>query len=371
MQPLDNIKVLDFSTLLPGPLAGLVLAEAGAQVIKIERPGFGEDMRHYQPKWGNNSVNFALLNSGKKSIALDLKNPAEMKRLKPLICEADVLLEQFRPGVMARLGLDYQTVAQWNPKLVYCSITGYGQTGPKAQQVGHDLNYIADTGLLDLSMGPAESPTIPPALIADIGGGTYPGLVNILLALIARQRTGKGTHLDIAMADNMFMQMFWALGQGTSSGTWPTPHQGLLTGGSARYQIYQTSDKKFVAAAPIEQKFWENFCHLINLPTEFRANEDAQAVIGAVQQIIAGQPASHWQMVFEKTDCCCTIVKTLQQALKDNHFQYRGVFEHQITNQQGDKLAALPVCVVQQFRQKDRQAKKIPEAGEHNDLLTK
>ncbi|HFC05428.1 MAG TPA: CoA transferase, partial [Rhizobiales bacterium] len=182
MQPLDNIKVLDFSTLLPGPLAGLVLAEAGAQVIKVERPGFGEEMRHYPPKWGDQSANFALLNRGKKSLTVDLKDKLQIEQLKPLICEADILLEQFRPGVMARLGLDYETVKGWNPGLIYCSITGYGQSGPKAQLAGHDLNYIGDTGLLDLSMGPADKPTIPPALIADIGGGTYPALVNILLA---------------------------------------------------------------------------------------------------------------------------------------------------------------------------------------------
>ena len=168
MRPLDGLLVLDFSTLLPGPMATLLLAEAGAEVIKIERPGTGEDMRAYAPAWGRDGVNFAMLNRGKKSIALDLKNPEDRASLEPLIKRADVLVEQFRPGVMKRLGLDYETVIQLNPKLVYCSITGYGQHGPKRNQAGHDLNYIGDSGMLGLSMGSPEQPVIPPALIADI-----------------------------------------------------------------------------------------------------------------------------------------------------------------------------------------------------------
>jgi len=287
MQPLDNIKVLDFSTLLPGPLAGLVLAEAGAEVLKIERPGFGEEMRHYQPRWGEESMNFTLLNRGKKSLVLDLKDAEHIKLLKPLICQADILLEQFRPGVMARLELDYETVKKWNPELIYCSVSGYGQSGPKAGQAGHDLNYIGDAGLFDLSMGPDDNPTIPPALIADIGGGTYPALVNILLALIARQRTGKGTHFDIAMTDHLFMLMFWAQGEGTATGQWPQSGKGLLTGGSPRYQVYQTRDHKFIAAAPLEEKFWQNFCALIDLPPALISSNDAEKVIAAVRKIIA------------------------------------------------------------------------------------
>ena len=146
--PLSGVKVLDFSTLLPGPMATLFLAEAGAEVIKIERPGSGEDMRHYPPFWGRESINFAMLNRGKKSLAMDLKNPDERERLRPLIESADVLVEQFRPGVMKRLGLDYEAVARINPTVIYCSISGFGQTGPKRDRAGHDLNYIGDAGLL-------------------------------------------------------------------------------------------------------------------------------------------------------------------------------------------------------------------------------
>ncbi|MGH7090719.1 MAG: CoA transferase, partial [Stellaceae bacterium] len=153
MRPLEHLLVLDFSTLLPGPLATLLLAEAGAQVIKIERPGTGDEMRGYAPKFGDSSVNFALLNRGKRSVAIDLKAPDALHRLEPLLRRADILVEQFRPGVMARLGLDYERVRALNPRLVYCSITGYGASGPRAGDAGHDLNYLAETGMLMLAAG--------------------------------------------------------------------------------------------------------------------------------------------------------------------------------------------------------------------------
>ena len=148
MRVLDGLTVLDFSTLLPGPMAGLILAEAGAEVIKVERAGSGEEMRHWPPKLDGEAVNFAGLNRGKRSLALDLKSPVDRARLEPYLARADVLIEQFRPGVMERLDLGYEALAARFPRLVYCSISGYGQTGPRAQAAGHDLNYMAETGLL-------------------------------------------------------------------------------------------------------------------------------------------------------------------------------------------------------------------------------
>ena len=181
-QPLSGLVVLDFTTLLPGPLATLMLAEAGAEVIKIERPG-GEDMRAFPPQVNGDSAVYALLNRGKTVLELDLKSDAGRSRLKPLLARADIVVEQFRPGTMDRLGLGYETVRAVNPRIVYCSITGYGASGPRAREAGHDLNYIGATGLLALQPGPPDRPTVPPALIADIGGGTLPAVINILLAL--------------------------------------------------------------------------------------------------------------------------------------------------------------------------------------------
>ena len=222
MQALSGVLVLDFTTLLPGPLATLMLAEAGAEVIKVERPG-GEEMRAYPLQFDGGSALFAMLNRGKRSVVLDLKQEADRARLAPLLERADVLVEQFRPGVMERLGLGYEAVAKRNPRLVYCSISGYGQRGPRAEEAGHDLNYMSNTGLLALQPGPADRPVVPPALVADIGGGTMPAVINILLALRQRDATGQGCHLDIAMADAMFTFAWYALAIGQVTGKYPKP----------------------------------------------------------------------------------------------------------------------------------------------------
>src|SRR5258708_3893580 len=183
-QPLSGITVLDFTTLLPGPLATLMLAEAGAEVIKIERPG-GEELRRHPPYIDGESAVYAMLNRGKKSIVLDLKAADAGARLEPLLARCDVVVEQFRPGVMARLGLGYEAVKAMNPRVVYCAITGYGQDGPRRNEAGHDFNYIAATGLLALSPGRADPPTLPPAPMGDIGGAAPPA---------GAQRGGRGHH---------------------------------------------------------------------------------------------------------------------------------------------------------------------------------
>ena len=366
--PLKDIRVLDFSTLLPGPMATLFLAEAGAEVIKIERPGRGEEMRGYDPKWGQDSANFAMLNRGKKSLALDLKDPDQRARLVPLLKEADIIVEQFRPGVMDRLGLSYEDIAAINPRIIYCSITGYGQSGPKAARAGHDLNYIGDSGLLALSCGGPQAPVLPPALIADIAGGTYPAVFNILLALRDRDRTGKGAHLDISMSDNLFPFMYWALAEGQATGQWPGNGDALVTGGSPRYRLYPTSDGRFVAAAPIEQKFWQVFIDAIDLPADLCDDRrDPDATAQAVAARIAGEPADHWRAVFERADCCCTVVQTLQEALQDPHFQRRGLLDHEVENTDGVRQIALPVPVVGQFRAAPHAA-RAPALGADNDM---
>jgi len=367
---LDDILVLDFSTLLPGPMATLFLAEAGAEVVKVERPGTGEDMRAYQPKWGADSVNFSMLNRGKKSIAIDLKNAAATAGLKPLLERADVIVEQFRPGVMDRLGLGYDDVRTFNPDIVYCSISGYGQNGPKRLRAGHDLNYIGDVGLLALSHGPLESPVVPPALIADIAGGTYPAVLNILLALRRRDRTGEGARLDIAMTDCLFPFMYWALGEGQATGTWPGNGNGLVTGGTCRYRLYRTADDRLVAAAPIEEKFWQAFAEAIGLDRNLRDDSvDPAATLARVAEIIGSRPSDHWRVVFEAADCCCSVVTSLADALEDPHFKARGLFDGVIVNENGAELVALPIPIDPSMRGTG-EPRSAPRLGEHNDILT-
>jgi crotonobetainyl-CoA:carnitine CoA-transferase CaiB-like acyl-CoA transferase len=368
MPPLAGIRVLDFSTLLPGPLATLLLAEAGAEVIKIERPGAGDEMRSYVPKFGGDSVNFAMLNRGKRSIALDLKAPDAVARLTSLIERSDVILEQFRPGVMERLGLGYPAVAKLNPRIIFCSITGYGREGARTMTAGHDLNYIAETGLLALCAGADGAPVIPPALIADIAGGTYPAVINILLALRERERTGRGCQFDIAMADNLFAFMYWAIGEGLAAGRWPQPGRALVTGGSPRYQIYRTRDDRYIAAAPLEEKFWHNFCEVIGLPAEARDDtRDAAAVRRAVAERIRSRTAQEWRAAFAGKDLCCNVVRSIEEALADPDFIARHLFDARLVAGAAS-ITALPSPIAAAFRG-DKRAAGYPALGEANALL--
>jgi crotonobetainyl-CoA:carnitine CoA-transferase CaiB-like acyl-CoA transferase len=299
MRPLEGCLVLDFSTLLPGPLATLLLAEAGAEVIAIERPGVDQ-----MPA-------LAPLNRGKRRLVLDLKNPQHRDQLQPLLGRADVLVEQFRPGVMRRLGLGYADVGAINPKIVYCSITGYGQDGPKSGVAGHDLNYIAETGLLSMSMGPPSNPVMPPALIADIAGGSYPAVINILLALRERERTGRGYHLDVSMTENVFTMML-----GNS----------VITSGSPRYRLYPTKDGRILAVGALEQRFWDAVCEITGLDADVRDDRvDPAKTTARLSAIVAGATAETWARRMAGRDCCCSIVATVEEALADPHFRARGI----------------------------------------------
>jgi len=365
-QPLDDILVVDFSTLLPGPMATLMLVEAGAEVVKLERPGTGEDMRVTVPQLEGRSLGYAALNRGKKSIAIDLKDKDAVERLRPLLEKADVLVEQFRPGVMDRLGLGYDAVRAINPDIIYCSITGYGQTGPKRLAAGHDMNYVGDTGVLSLSTGSADSPTMPFALVADIGGGTYPAVVNILLALRERDRSGTGAHLDIAMAEGAFAFAYWAHTKGVVAGEDIADGGERVTGGMPRYSLYTTSDGRRLAVGAIEQKFWLAFCDVIDLPQELRDDTATRdATRAEVTRRVAAKSAAHWEPLFVKADCCTSIVRTPAEAARDPHFAARGLFDRQ-TEVGTTTIPALPVPIVPDFRTAPDALASAPELGEHN-----
>lgn len=365
--PLAGIKVLDFSTLLPGPLAGLLLAEAGADVIKVERPG-GEDMRRYRIAFGEASANFALLNRGKRSLCLDLKNEADRSRLEPYLAAADVLIEQFRPGVMERLGLGFDRLRRINRGLIYCAITGYGQQGARRDTAGHDLNYMAETGLLGLTRDADGAPVVPPVLAADIGGGALPAVINILLALRQRDATGEGCQLDIAMADNLFTFAYWGLGAGFTAADWPRPGRELITGGSPRYRIYRTADDQYLAVAPIEERFWQTFCDAIGLPIEQRDDaSEPSRVIEAVSQRIGSATAREWQQRLAGLDACVSVVTSLQEAVADPAFAARGLFSRHVSYG-GQSIPALPVPIAPNLR---RRASNLGYAhlGDANDNI--
>ena len=368
IQPLSGVLVLDFTTLLPGPLATLMLAEAGAEVIKIERPG-GEDMRAMPPVHDGEAAVFAILNRGKKSVVIDLKNENDRNHLRPLIEKADVLVEQFRPGVMERLGFAFEAVKTINPRIVYCSISGYGQNGPRAGEAGHDVNYLSRTGLLALQPGPIDRPVLPPALVADIGGGTMPAVINILLGLRQRDATGEGVYLDIAMTDAMFTFAWFAYAVGHTTGKFPGPGELRVAGGSPRYQLYPTRDRKIVCCGALEQKFWLSFCNTIGLAAPLMNDlADPEATKAAIADIIRRETAEHWRPKFAAADCCVTIMASLEDALHDPHFVERGLFAHQVSGASGATMPALPVPIAETLRAKPG-VKPSPKLGADNDLL--
>jgi len=317
IRPLTGVRVLDLSTLLPGPLATLLLADSGADVVKIERPGIGDEMRSYTPKLGESSANYAVLNRGKRAYAADLKDPAQRDRVLELAADADVVVEQFRPGVVDRLGLGYRQVSAVNPRVIYCSITGYGQHGPNTHRAAHDLNYLADAGLLGVVADGNNKPALPPTVIADIAGGSYPAVVNILLALRQRDVTGAGCRLDISMSHNLQLMMYGYFATHQAGGGWPVPGKELLTGGSPRYQVYGTSDRRQVAVAALEQKFWERLAELVELPAEYvdeRGQEDT--VVKVLAARFGAQSAAYWRDLFDGEDVCSVVVATFDEAVE-------------------------------------------------------
>eukprot|EP00873_Tetraselmis_striata_P029372 jgi/Tetstr1/449636/TSEL_003918.t1 len=348
-QPLSGLTVIDFSTLLPGPLATLMLAEVGATVIKIERPG-GEDMRFFPPRSGNVGTLYAMLNRGKQCLELDLKSAEAREKILELTDTADIVVEQFRPGVMERLGLGADDLCTRNPRLIHCSITGFGQSGPRAADAGHDVNYMALTGLLALSCGTPEQPVLPPAQLADIGGGSFPAVINILLALLKRDRTGQGCRLDIAMCDAMFTFALFAQAQLTALGRAPANGADLLTGASPRYRLYPAADGHLIAVGALEDKFWHLLCEAVELPAALRDDKaDPEGCARALAERLASRTAAEWAPLLARADCCATPLATLEDAFRDPHFLERGLFDATV-EADGSKIPATVVPIDCAFR---------------------
>jgi alpha-methylacyl-CoA racemase len=322
---LTGTFILDFTTLLPGPLATQLMAQAGARVLKVERPG-GDEMRSYVPRYGEDSAYFVVLNHGKEFLTADLKCSADLERVRELAEECDVLVEQFRPGVMDRLGLGYEAVRVTNPTVIYCSISGYGQQGPLASVAGHDLNCMAAAGLLSLT----AEPTLPPVLIADLAGAAQPAVIEVLLALVRRERTGQGARIDVSMARNLFNLIPYQIARGFLTGEWPQPADDLVTGGSPRYDVYRAADGRAIAVAAIEDRFWARFCALAEIP------EDSTHEM--VADCLARYPAQHWADLLECEDTCVNVVRTLAEAVA--HPQFASLFDEPIV--EGAPIPRLP-----------------------------
>lgn len=303
---LGGLIVVDLTRLLPGAVATQYLADNGAEVIKIEQPVQGDYARSMNP------TVFERTNSGKKSVVLDLKDQAGRTAFLRLVRNADVLIEGFRPGVMARLGLSYEDVVISNERLIYVSLSGYGQTGPYAGLAGHDINYIALGGLLSLNL-----PVIPGVLIADLVGGAMQSIIGILMALHERAKTGRGKHVDVSMLSGVQSLLTLPLASFAETGYNPVPGHERLSGRYACYNIYECRDGRWVAVGALEPKFWATLCQRLECPDliSLQFNDERQdEVKTALSRIFATRGAEEWFTILRHYDCCVTPVRNINEV---------------------------------------------------------
>lgn len=330
MNALEGLNVLDFTTLLPGPYATLVLADLGAEVLKVSSPSKRDIVLEYEPfvEGTDLSANEAWLGRNKRNIFLNLKNPEAIAIVKRLIQEYDIVIEQFRPGVMEKLGLGYEALKAVNPALIYCSLTGYGQTGPMAKAAGHDCNYLARSGNLAMAGYRDAGPAPMNIQIADICAGSMNSVVGILAAVQYRNRTGKGQYIDVAMLDGLvpFTAMdgtrFLATGEDCGR------ESRRLNGGSL-YGYYETKDGEYLSVGSLEPKFWAAFCTGIGCPDLIEGTvepENIDAVRERVRSVLKTKTRDEWTAIFQELDCCVEPVLSLKEALlEDEHIQERNL----------------------------------------------
>ena len=299
---LSGYRILDLSQYIPGPYATRQLADLGADVIKVEPPA-GDPMRHFMSSPNDNagySPIYQHLNRGKRIVKIDLKQDSGKQALSKLIEKADVLLESFRPGVMQRLGFDRDTLNKLNPKLIHCALSGFGQNGPYEQKAGHDLTYCAVSGALSNS-GTSERPVMSFPPVADHAGAMQASN-SILAALLSRTHTNTGAFIDISLYESVLAWQYLSFFENT-----PDRESSLLNGGAACYNIYQTSDARFIALAPLESKFWVAFCEAISRPDWIERQSDPlpqSSLIQEISELFNSKPLSHWNDLFQKVDCC-------------------------------------------------------------------
>lgn len=340
-RPLHGMRILDLTRLAPGPFASLLLANLGAEVIKVEDPAFGDPARYpLSAAWagqpagsGDDSALFRLLNRGKKSITCNLKSIQGRVIMLQLISSVDVLMEGFRPGVMERLGLSYDAARETNPRLVYASLSGFGQNGPYREKACHDLSCVALSGWLDLTGAVGGPPALSAIPVADMSAALWLALA-VNAALLARERTGKGCYLDISMLDSVFSLLAVPLAEMIAGGDPPRRGDTMLSGKLACYNLYPTQDGLFMCLAAIEPRFWQSFCTAVGREEWWprQLEPDQGPLIADVAALFRSQPRSYWEDLFSARDCCCEPVLSAEEAVAHPQVKARGLRLNGILN---------------------------------------
>jgi alpha-methylacyl-CoA racemase len=360
-KPLAGIRVLDLARLLPGAMATLHLADMGADVIKIEDTGAGDYAREMGRVREGMSDFFRLLNRNKRAMRLDLKQVQGREAFLRLARRADVVVEGFRPGVMAKLGVGYDAVAAANSRIVYCSLSGYGQDGPYAQRAGHDVNYIGYAGVGD-QIGTEQAPVVPNFQIADLLGGALTAVMGILAALLDAKSSGRGRYVDVAMTDSVLAHAIFPLLGSMEKGGAPGRGTGMLDGGLPCYNVYRTRDGRYMAVGALERKFWETLCDMLGCP-ELAAKHlvyggEARPVKERLAAIFLTRTQTEWAEIFARADCCASPILTIEEALANEQLRARGM----IVEEGGLTQFALPLKFGEFEFEVERRA---PQAGEH------
>jgi crotonobetainyl-CoA:carnitine CoA-transferase CaiB-like acyl-CoA transferase len=329
--PLDGTRVLDLTRLLPGNYCTLLLTDLGADVVKVEEPGRGDYIRWTVPLVDGESAVHRALNRGKRSVTVDLKSEQGCDVLRRLAASADALIESFRPGVMDRLGVGYESLRRVNERLVYCAITGYGQDGPYRERVGHDINYIGYAGLLHATGHPDGPPTLPAVQVGDFGGGMAAAMGTVA-ALTEAARTGRGRFVDISMLDLatswLGVLMSWHLATGEVP-----PRGGMpLSGGLACYRVYRAGDGKYLAVGALEPRFWQALCKALDLPElvdqHFAPREAQEVAATEIQAVFETRPRDEWVERLAHLEACVGPVNDVSEALGDPQVIHRGLLAH-------------------------------------------
>ena len=355
---LQGIRVLDLSRMLPGPYCSMMLGDHGAEVIAVENRKLQQD-----------DLFFGDIYRNKYHISLDLKTDQGKEIFKKLAGNCDILLEGFRPGVAERLGVDYATVSQYNKEIIYCSISGFGQSGPNRKVAGHDVNYLAKSGILGLMGSPDKPPSIPGIQIGDIAGGSMQAFSGILLALFHRQRSGKGQFVDISMTDGLLGLLTLPMFQSRLENRWVGPSDGRFSHRFACYSTYTTADNRYVAIGAVEQKFWKKLCEVIDCGhfVELQYKESAQSEIkSTLEKIFKTKSMAEWELIFDTLDSCCSGVATLEEVLEDEHFKQRGMILDSGQSKPGEKSFGIPVKL---SLSPGRVRRKPPSFGEDTQYI--
>ena len=373
MRPLEGITILDLTRLLPGPYGTMLLGDLGAEVIKIEEPEQGDYARWYTPHIQQIGARHLLLNRSKKSITLNLKKSEGRSILLKMVEKgADVLIEQFRPGVMDRLGVGYNDLEKVNPRLVYCSLTGFGQDGPYRDLAGHDINYIGIGGILGLTGPKGGPPAIPGIQIADLVAGGLYSVIGILTALMARQKTGRGQFVDVSMLDGVVSLIPDAAALFFAEGESPRMGERRLTGGLPQYQTYRTQDGKYLAVGALEDKFWANLSRALGKPewahqVPKEREPRTQEIKEEMTRIFLTRTREEWLEILMKQDTCVTAVHSLEETFSNPQVLHRNMLV-EVSHPKAGRIKQIGVPI--KFSETPGEARTpAPDFGEHTEAI--